>query len=621
MIPNELDNKYFSRERVRARMLKRAAEVWGFSETEMDDFDPLVNLLMEALAVEVEKVAGEIPKAQHRMLERLAQLLHPGTVDAKPACGVIQVRSAEPVSTLYPDAQFVYKTPNPEGRREAAAPDCFFSPAWPMKIVDGAVKAVASRRELFRVYDGTQKQSLALSARRVPQGQYQSFWIGLDLHPQVTSLEGLSFFFYWANRTGADAWYTYLPYASWFAGGKALAQRVGFPEWEATPRGMAGIEHEFDSMQKMEEEVGHHYDRHYVTLLGGPSAQRSGLNAERYPLIFEQWFSAKDLQELKDPLIWVEVRFPTALPEEALDSLFCSLNAVTVLNRRLNRMTYKLMQTMNIVPLESDGIFLSVKEITNSQGTPIRLIPVGVSGAQPPETYALRYGINRFDERDTYQTLVALTELIREESAFFSSLGEDFLEQNIRDLNQIHARLEDKIKGQTHSRSPHPFLMVRPRKEGANILIEYWTSNGETANKIPLGSRLTPYQNGGVRSGSVFMIQTTFGGRARLTDKEKIDQYKRMLLTHHRVVTLEDVRAFVTAELGLSLAALDVRKTYIKGTGKEEGFLRCIQVLVTPASGGLEARDWEERLRTLSLKLQRQSSGNIPYQFILSDKR
>src|SRR6202012_5036909 len=194
----------------------------------------------------------------------------------------------------------------------------------------------------------------------------------------------------------------------------------------------------------------------------------AGLERVNYPAVFGQWFAARDLQELREPLTWIEVRLPTALPEDALDSLFCSLNAVPVLNRRLNRMTYKLMQTMNIVPLDSDGIFLSIKEITNSQGAPIRLIPFGVSGNQPPETYALRYGINRFDERDTYQTLAALTELIREESALFSSLGEDFLEQNIRDLNQIHARLEEKIKGQSRNRSPHPYLMVRPRREGAN---------------------------------------------------------------------------------------------------------------------------------------------------------
>lgn len=614
MLPNELDHKYFSRERVRARLLKRAAEVWGFSETEMDDFDPLVNLLMEALSVEVERVAGEIPKAQHRMLERLAQLLHPGTVDAKPATGVLQVRSAEPVSTLYPDAQFVFKAPNPELRRDAPMIDCFFSPAFPMRIVDGSVRTVASRRELFRVHDGAQKQSLAVSSGRVPQQQYQSFWIGLELPPQASGLEGLSFFFYWANRTGADAWYAYLPYATWYAGGRQLNVRVGFPEWEEVPAGMDGIEHEFDSMQKTEQEAGQHYARHFVTITGGV-----GTTAERlpYPAAFTQWFAARDLQELRDPLTWVEVRLPTALPEEALDSLFCSINAVPVLNRRLNRMTYKLMQTMNIVPLDSDGIFLSIKEVTNSQGTAIRLIPFGVSGNQPPETYALRYGINRFDERDTYQTLAALTELIREESAFFSSLGEDFLEQNIRDLNQIHARLEEKVKGQSRNRSPHPYLMVRPRREGANILIEYWTSNGEIANKIPLGSKLTPYQNGTVRQGSIYMIQSTFGGRARLSDKEKIDQYKRMLLTHHRVVTLEDVKAFVRAELGSDLASLGVRKAYVRGTGKEEGFMRCIQVYVTPAPGGLNAQDWQERLRTLQLKIERQSAGNVPYQFVL----
>ena len=34
----ELSQRYFSRNQVRNRMLRRAAEVWGYSESEIDDF-------------------------------------------------------------------------------------------------------------------------------------------------------------------------------------------------------------------------------------------------------------------------------------------------------------------------------------------------------------------------------------------------------------------------------------------------------------------------------------------------------------------------------------------------------------------------------------------------------
>ena len=56
---DELNRRFFSRDQVRNRMLRRAAEVWGYSESEIDDFDPIVALLVEACSVEFEKIAGK----------------------------------------------------------------------------------------------------------------------------------------------------------------------------------------------------------------------------------------------------------------------------------------------------------------------------------------------------------------------------------------------------------------------------------------------------------------------------------------------------------------------------------------------------------------------------------
>jgi hypothetical protein len=277
------------------------------------------------------------------------------------------------------------------------------------------------------------------------------------------------------------------------------------------------------------------------------------------------------------------------------------------------------MQTLNIVSLETDGVFLSIKEIANSQGNPVKLVPFSNAGTLQPESYTLRYGANRFDERNAYETLVNLTELIKEESSYFSSLGEDFLIQNIRELNQILARLEDKVKLQNKSQSPYPYLMIRPQREGANVMIEFWSCNGEMANRIPMGSKLVSYRNSHVKTNSLFFITTTMGGRDKFNDAEKIDQYKQSLLTHNRIVTEADLRTVVQSELGRSASRVEYRKGYLRSSRPGEGFILCMEIWVTPTTDGLSREEWEQRLRELQLLLEKRSANTIPYQVKLAE--
>jgi len=170
MAIEELGKKYFSKDRVRNRMLKRAAEIWGFPESEMDDFDPLVSLLIEACSVEFERISGEIGKTQNRMLERLARLLYPSTSSVCPAYGIVQVCSVEPSIFLYPDAQFVYKTSSKDRKQDDQNSEVFFSPVQAVKIVDGSITYIASCRELFRVEAGRRECTKINSSLRVSKG-------------------------------------------------------------------------------------------------------------------------------------------------------------------------------------------------------------------------------------------------------------------------------------------------------------------------------------------------------------------------------------------------------------------------------------------------------------------
>jgi len=617
MATDELNQKYFTRERVRNRMIKRASELWGFPESEMDDFDPLVNLLMEACSVEFEKIAAAIGKTQNRMLERLARLLYPGMIDVNPAYGIVQVKSSEPTAVLNPEEQFIYKPAGNDRKRDNLKTELFFSPVSHTKIFDGNVSYIASAREMFSVTDGTQKMQVSSSIKKRVDLQHV-LWIGLDLNEEISSVDGISFFFNWMNQPESNSWYQYLHYTDWLLQSSPLSRYAGMSINEEAPEPVAILQEAFDPMKKIEVQVTELYNRHFISLSSKESFDELGVKKMPYPKVFEQLFDKKDLQALKESLLWIEIRFPQLIPAVALDTVFVSINAVPVINRKLNKITYKLAQYLNIVPLEMDGSFLSVKEVTNSQGQPVKLVPFANPAGLMPETYTLRYGINRFDERNSYETLVNLTELIREESSFFSSLGEDFLIHHIRELNQVLARIEDKVKMLNKNQSPFPYLAIKPQQPNGNIMVEFWSCNGELANKIPLGSKLIPYKSSNVSSNTVFFISSTHGGRNTFNDAEKIDQYKRSLLSHNRIVTLEDLKLFMRTELGTMARTINYKKIYVAGDHPMEGFIRCMQIEITPEPGSLEPEEWAGRLRQLTLTLEKQSVNNIPYRLNLA---
>ena len=56
----ELENEYLSKEAIKSRMFKNAARFWGYADADMDAFDPLVRLMIEACAVESYKINDDI---------------------------------------------------------------------------------------------------------------------------------------------------------------------------------------------------------------------------------------------------------------------------------------------------------------------------------------------------------------------------------------------------------------------------------------------------------------------------------------------------------------------------------------------------------------------------------
>lgn len=606
-----LESRDFSRERVKSRMLRRAAELWGYAETDLDAFDPLVALLIEACSVEFEHISGEIADTQNRLIDRLAQLLNPEIDVAKPAFSIAQTRPVEPQSEIHPQTQLFVK------RTTGAAGDVFFSPVSTTTLVDGAIRYMAGGGTLFRLEDGIQKVPIAY-AESPAIAPYQSLWLGLELADQVPSLSGVSFFFDWPNQTERSNWYQYLPLGQWLMAGQELKIQPGFAGATSIADDSSPLETEFNPVYKLEKQVLSLWNCAFITIEAAPAFRQLPNQRQTFPAVFQDWFSDRDLRSLKEPLWWIEVRLPHNLPPEALTGLLCAINAFPVLNRRLHKLTYRLQQNLNIVPLETERSFLAMKEVRNNQKIAFKSIPLGNLLDLEINTYTLQYGVNRFDDRSARTVLTNLQDLIRDESASFTALGEDFLGAVIRELNQTLARLEAKVAQKTQKGDPVPYLVVKPKQAGDTIFIEYWTCDGEAANRLPAGSRLMPYAESSLRKEGSFLLTTSIGGRERMKESEKINQYKRALLTRNRVVTLEDVRIACMAELGRSVRSVAVEKSFLLSSSPSAGFQRCVRVTLTPSpSSGYTPAEWQQRSEQLRISLESQSVSNLPYQVVI----
>ena len=603
----------FSKASVKSRLTRQAAELWGYAESDLDGFDPLVQLLLEACAVEFEKMGQELQHTQHRLLERLATLLNPDVVDiAQPAHAVAQARAREATVALPDTAQFVYQPPTVG--RQAAGPEIFFSPLQSTRLVGGAVRCLATDATVWQLEPTGQKRVVAHQASPLP-ATHRRLWLGLELPATGVTLADLTFYFEWLNEPQAAAYAAFLPGEQWLLGGTELTARAGLPPLAPLEHGSLG--EEYNVLRRVEQQVRNLYGPAFVQL-GGPAEALAAYAPRPYPAeLAEALEATTGLAALTQPLTWLEVRFSSALPPAAFDQLLCELNCFPVLNRQLHKVLYRLQPALNLFPLVSEAPFLAMREVYSLSNVVYRPTTLSDLGEGASDTYTLRtQGAGRFDTRTGREALRELLELLRDESRAFTAAGTDFIGSILRELNQNLARLEERLDRQSSAEQAVPYLLLRPREVQDSVYLEYWSSNGAAANRLPAGSRLRIHD--GLYLDEVRLLTTTTGGRERPTADERTHALRRNLLTRQRLVTLADITATCWAELGPHLADVRVAKGFQNGATATAGFVRCIRVELVPATASrLSEAEWQQATYALQVHLAGQSALNLPYEVLV----
>ncbi|MGI4733901.1 MAG: hypothetical protein ACRYG7_01855 [Janthinobacterium lividum] len=606
----------FTKASIKSRLTRQAAELWGYGEADLDAFDPLVNLLLEACAVEFEKIGQELHSTQARLIERLATLLNPDVIDLpRPAHAVAQARAREPQVTLPEDSQFLFE-PLTVGR-QAAGPPLYFSPLQPTRLVNGAVQCLATDVAVWQV-GATGQKRLVAQALAPPPTEHRRLWIGLNLPAEARHINDLTFYFDWLNEPHRAAYLPFLPGERWRLGEAELLTGQSLSAPDPAAAALLDLDGEYNFLQRIEQQISALYAPLFVQVTGLAGALATYV-PRSYPAELATTFGnpAVELQALTQPLLWLEVRFAHALPPEAFQQLTCAINCFPVLNRRLHKVLYRLQPALNLFPLVSEEPFLAVRDVYSLSNVSFRSTTLHDLADGATDTYTLRtHGVGRFDARTSREALRELLELMRDESQAFTAAGTDFIGGILRELDQNMARLEERLDRQQAAEQPAPYLLLRPKEVHDSVYLEYWSSNGVAANRLPAGSYLRVQDGHYVEE--VRLLTTASGGRERPRPEERTNALRRNLLARNRLVTLADIKAACWAELGEYLAAVHVEKGFQMGATPTAGFVRCIRVQLTPATASrLNAAEWQHAAEALQVVLSGQSALHLPYEVVV----
>jgi hypothetical protein len=253
--------------------------------------------------------------------------------------------------------------------------------------------------------------------------------------------------------------------------------------------------------------------------------------------------------------------------------------------------------------------------ITDTNG--IQYKPLNSFSNENPdeEGYIIRQGgLARFDSRDAKETINHLIDLIRDERAGFASLGTDLISSELKQLDQIISRLEQRLEASNVSDDSNSYLLLNCNSDLERAIVQFWTTSGELANNIRPNSKLTIYRGSDLDANSVTMITNSFGGRQKMSKEDKLNKLRRLLLSKGRIVTMEDIKAVCFEHFGNELLDVEIKKGVHLDPSPEKGFIRSLDIFLTISKQNkLAENELEQKAEELKIRLKQESINLLPF--------
>ncbi len=612
---------------IKTRMMRTAAKVWGYPETEAETaFDPLVGLMLSVNADEFERISNDIHQSNTRVLQQMVQLLAPDALTGPlPAHALLNTVSTDESAILSLEEQFFIpqrQVAATEGGIVEKWKDYFFTPTAACHINKCSVRYMATGNRLFTISNSLSKEAKAVATQSNLGAA--TLWLGID-NPG-TSLHNSQFCFQLFNETAQALFYNHLPNTRWYTDGQPLLVQPGYNN-EVANSSKLNIEEllrrQNSLTHKVLQQVNAVYRHQFITVQDSIGATT---NAQPdLPKEVATSFSSTVVQEIvQSGVRWVKVVFPENIAANLLEQVVCTMNTLPIVNRQLHETTHRLQDLVNIIPLLTDELFFDLLEVSDSDG---RLLNVRELGKDPKNGLSVMLrngGVGRFDERDAAAILEHLIQLLRDESAAFAMLGKDFISGEIKLLQQTVNKLEQQLQSLNPANERVSYLIVRGNEKMVtrNLLVSYWSVAGSMVNDMKAGSHLMPYKTATANHNRTQLLTPTTGGRSRLGPAESIIAYKSAVLSRERIISTEDIRLFCTLQLGDVVENVTVSKGVLIAANNSQGYKKTLDIhiqLQPKAAEDMASRgelDYWKNL--LARQLTERSATLLPYRIFFN---
>jgi hypothetical protein len=600
-------------DRIKDRILRRAARMWGYNELEAESsFDPIVGLLLSACAAELEKLGFELENSRSRIIERVLEVMFPEEVSGViPSRTLLQVSPVENNAkiSLYNQFKMVKKQPNIYNPTETITKDLYFSPTIEAGLTTSSVKYIAYGNTLNHVESFFFDDVIGKAEQHLPSGE---LWVGIH-SPNKEDLEDLLLFIDINNAYQKELFFYYLKQVKVYSGDTEYALQEGY-NVETDALNLDNIiTKNYSDLEHIYKEVNQYYFSNFFTLKGKLGYKEVAGNED----LFTYYFPGHKIGE-NDDIIWLKFKFSEAIVPDILQNIRFALNCIPVINIRNNKIGRRINGRLNIISIEDKDHFFDLDYVSDDRGK--RMDIKNYEAESEGMTALLRKGgVSRFDQRNASELLQYLLELIKDETAAFAGIGVDTAKDALRQINQNVASLHQVAKEKSFTQTNNPYLIISTGNPDVNVQcrISYWSTADEEGNNLKPGTVFTVETGGNsVLKNTAVVIQPSVGGRKKLTSQDKILEYRNSLLTRGRIVTIADIRAFGMNHFKSLITGVEVQKGTKKEVSLKGGFSRTIDVFLIKNKEQTEQinpSEWEYLRESFLLKLKNTSANIYPY--------
>ena len=613
-----------SKDAIKSRMIRNASGIWGYPDSQdINSFDPIVGMIIGALTDEIYNISGEIKKTDARIVEKLFDLLINQEVFTQlPAHALAWAKATQPQVTVSELYQFNFVKKVPKTIDEVTIYNdktIHFTPASEMKLFKGEIKYFAAGNQIFEI-SGHVKEPLATTdTRNIPD--LSKFYIGLKLDNNIEKIDGLSLMLFVKNKQNEERFYSLLSGSKWKINNLSVDVRQGFEQHQ---NGQANclseiFRKESDISYRACSYVNEFYRTKFITIENQNYHLKSFVGPDALPEELKRKFPVNILKSVPKDIFWIEVQLSQPVAPEIFGELTILMNCFPVINRELNELSQLLTRGINIIPLTSDDLFFDIKDILDTKGTLYKPVNSFRSENADEDVFMIRQGgIARFDSRDAKETINHLIDLIRDERAGFALLGTDVISSELKQLDQIISRLNQRLEASNISDGSNSYLLLNCNSNFERANVQFWTTSGELANNIRSNSKLTVHHGSDLDANSVTLITNTYGGRHKPSREDKLNKLRRMLLSKGRVVTKEDIKALCFEHFGNELLNVEIKKGVHLDPSPEKGLIRSLDIYLTlNKQNRLPDNELEPKTEELKIRLKQESINLLPFRIFI----